>query len=218
MINLRKIVSQVNIYMTSYSSISGGSINSNHLKDLLQSIYSKKVDIGDYKVDKKLSGLRAKVYSNKTTGKNVIAIRGTKGIHDLITDGHLLVGDKNTKRFKHAQKVYDRVVSKYGKDNLILAGHSLSGAIVEEIGDDSDEKYTLNKAVVPTDILKRKKVPKNQTDIRTSNDVVSILRPFQKGKKEITIPSDTFNLLDEHKTNKLEKLNGVMIGGKLYNI
>ena len=108
-------------------------------------------------------------------------------------------------------------MSKYGKDNLILAGHSLSGAIVEEIGDDKDEKYTLNKAVVPTDIIKRKKVPRNQTDIRTSNDVVSILRPLERGKKAITIPSNSFNLLDEHKTDKLEKLNGVMIGGKLYN-
>ena len=200
-------------------SVSGGSINSNHLKDLLKSTYSKnKQDIGDYKIDRKLSGLRAKVFTNKETGKNIIAFRGTKGIHDLITDGHLLLGNKHTKRFKHAQKVYDRVVSKYGKDNLILAGHSLSGAIVEKIGNDKDEKYTLNKAVVPLDILKRKKVPKNQTDIRTSNDVVSILRPFQKGKKAITIPSDSFNLLDEHKTDKLEKLNGVMIGGKLYNI
>ena len=81
--------------MTSYTSVSGGSINSNHLKDLLQSTYSKKkVDIGDYKVDKKLSGLREKVYSNKETGENIIAIRGTKGIHDLITDGHLLLGNK----------------------------------------------------------------------------------------------------------------------------
>ena len=143
------------------TSVSGGAINSNHLKDLLKSTYSKKKeDIGDYKVDKKLSGLRAKVYTNKETGKNIIAIRGTKGIHDLITDGHLLLGNKNTKRFKHAQKVYDRVVSKYGKDNLILAGHSLSGAIVEKIGNAKDEKYTLNKAVVPTDIIKGKKVPK----------------------------------------------------------
>ena len=141
--------------------ISGGAINSNHLKDLLKSTYNReKEDIEDYKIDRKLSGLRAKVYTNKETGKNVIAFRGTKGIHDLITDGHLFFGNKNTKRFKHAQKVYDRVVNKYGKDNLILAGHSLSGAIVEKIGDDKDEKYTLNKAVVPTDILKGKEVPK----------------------------------------------------------
>ena len=205
--------------MTSYTSIFGGAINSNHLKDLLQSTYSKKKqDIGDYKIDRKLSGVRTKVFTNKETGKNIIAIRGTKGIHDVITDGHLFFGNKNTKRFKHAQKVYDRVVSKYGKDNLILAGHSLGSVLIEEIGDKKDEKYTLNKPVVIPDLIKGKRVPKNQTDIRTSNDVVSILRPFQKGKKEITIPSDSLNLLDEHKTDKLEKLNGVMIGGKLYNI
>ena len=201
-------------------SVSGGAINSNHLQELLKSTYSKKKeDIGDYKIDRKLSGLRAKVFTNKETGKNIIAIRGTKGIHDVITDGHLFFGNKNTKRFKHAQKVYDRVVSKYGKDNLILVGHSLGSSLAEKVGKkNKDEIYTLNKPVTPVDILKGKRVPKNQTDIRTSNDVVSISRPFQKGKKEITIPSDSLNLLDEHKTDKLEKLNGVMIGGKLYNI
>ena len=144
LINLRKIVSQVNIYDFLYFSKWRFNQFKPFKRFITINLFKKnKVDIGDYKVDKKLSGLRAKVYSNKTTGKNVIAIRGTKGIHDLITDGHLLVGDKNTKRFKHAQKVYDRVVSKYGKDNLILAGHSLSGAIVEKIGDDKDEKYRL---------------------------------------------------------------------------
>ena len=99
-------------------SVIGGAINSNHLKDLLQSTYSKKKqDIGDYKIDRKLSGLRAKVFTNKETGKNIIAIRGTKGIHDVITDGHLFFGNKNTKRFKHAQKVYDRVVSNVASES-----------------------------------------------------------------------------------------------------
>ena len=194
-------------------SVTGGAINTDELKHLLKSTYSKnKEDIGDYKIDKQLSGTRAKVYTNKETGKNVIAIRGTQGIHDMITDAHLFLGDKSTKRFKHAKKVYDRVVNKYGKDNLILAGHSLSGQLAEKIGEkNKDEIYTLNKPVTPGDIIKGKRVPKNQTDIRTSRDVVSILRPLQKGKKAITIKSDSLNLLDEHKTDKLDKLNGVMI-------
>ena len=201
-------------------SVTGGAINTDELKHLLKSTYSKnKEDIGDYKIDKQLSGTRAKVYTNKETGKNVIAIRGTQGIHDMITDAHLFLGDKSTKRFKHAKKVYDRVVNKYGKDNLILAGHSLSGQLAEKIGEkNKDEIYTLNKPVTPGDIIKGKRVPKNQTDIRTSRDVVSILRPLQKGKKAITIKSDSLNLLDEHKTDKLDKLNGVMIGGRLHEI
>ena len=109
--------------------------------------------------------------------------------------------------------------NKYGKDNLILAGHSLSGQLVEKVGrKNKDEFYTLNKPVTPVDILKRRKVPKNQIDIRTSRDAVSILRPLQKGKKEITINSDSLNLLDEHKTDKLDKLNNIMIGGRLHYI
>ena len=116
-------------------SITGGKINTDELKQILKSTYEPgKTDIGDYKIDKKLSGLRAKVYTNKETGKNVIAYRGTANIHDMITDANLLFGNKNTKRFKHAKKLYDRVVNKYGKDNLILSGHSLGSVLAEEVG------------------------------------------------------------------------------------
>ena len=45
-------------------------------------------------------------------------------------------------------------MSKHEKDNLILAGHSLSGQLIEEIGDKKDEKYTLNKPVVIPDLIK----------------------------------------------------------------
>jgi hypothetical protein len=170
-------------------SITGDKINTDELKQILKATYEKdKKDIGDYKIDKKLSGLRAKIYTNANTGKTVVAYRGTDNIHDMITDVNLLFDNKNTKRFRHAQKVYDRVVNKYGKDNLILAGHSLSGQLIEKIGrKNKDEIYTLNKPVTPVDILKGRRVPKNQTDIRTSRDAVSILRPLQKGEKAITI-------------------------------
>ena len=89
---------------------------------------------------------------------------------------------------------------------------------MKKLEEKKDEIYTLNKPVTPVDILKGRKVPKNQTDIRTSRDAVSILRPLQKGKKAITIKSDSLNLLDEHKTDKLDKLNNIMIGGRLHYI
>ena len=54
--------------------------------------------------------------------------------------------------------------------------------------------------------------------MRTSNDLISVLRPLQKGKKAITIKSDSLNLIKEHKTDELDKLNGVMIGGRLHQI
>ena len=57
-------------------SITGGAINTDELQHLLKSTYSKnKEDIGDYKIDKKLSGARAKVYTNKETGKTVVTYR-----------------------------------------------------------------------------------------------------------------------------------------------
>ena len=115
--------------------------------------------------------------------------------------------------------MYDRVVNKYGENNLILSGHSLGSSLSEEIGrKNKDEIYTLNKPVTPGDIIKGKRVPKNQTDIRTSRDAVSILRPLQRRKKAITIKSDSLNLLKEHGTNELDKLNNVLIGGKIYYV
>ena len=87
-------------------SVIGGAINTDELKQILKATYEKdKKDIGDYKIDKQLSGLRAKNYTNKETDKNVIAYRGTKGVHDMITDANLLFDNKNTTRFKHAQKL-----------------------------------------------------------------------------------------------------------------
>ena len=86
-------------------SITGGKINTDELKQILKSTYEPgKQDIGDYKIDKKLSGLRAKIYTNANTGKTVVAHRGTANIYDMITDVNLLFDNKNTKRFKHAQK------------------------------------------------------------------------------------------------------------------
>ena len=97
-------------------SVIGGAINTDELKQILKSTYEKdKKDIGDYKIDKQLSGLRAKVYTNKETGKNVIAIRGTQGIHDMITDANLLFDNKNTNRFKHAQKYMIELLISMGK-------------------------------------------------------------------------------------------------------
>ena len=66
------------------------------------------------------------------------------------------------------------------------------------------------------DLIKGKKVPKNQTDIRTRLDPVSILRPFQKANnKEITIPSKTLNPFREHSTDVLSRIHEeTLFGGK----
>lgn len=202
-------------------SITGGSLKSNDLKLLLNASYDKKLnDVKDFKVDKKLSGQRVKVFRNDKTGQTVVSHRGTNGkIHDLITDGHLLFDNlKNTNRFKHSKKIHQKAVDKYGRDGLISIGHSLSGQLAEKTAKGKNEVITLNKPVIPADIIKNRRVSKNQTDIRTSGDAVSLLRPLQKGKKAVTIPSNTINPLKEHSTETLNKLDNVVIGGKIYTV
>ena len=60
----------------------------------------------------------------------------------MITDANLLFDNKNTKRFKHAKKVYDRVFDKYGKDHLISGGHLLGSTLAEEVGKNTKMRFT----------------------------------------------------------------------------
>ena len=64
-----------------------------------------------------------------------------QGIHDMITDATLRFGNKTTKRYKHAQNVYDRVVDKYGKESLISTGHSLGSSWAEEVGENKKTRF-----------------------------------------------------------------------------
>ena len=65
-----------------------------------------------------------------------------------------------------------------------------------------------------------KKTPKNQTDIRTKNDIVSYLLPYQQRDKDselIEIPSKTNNPIFEHKTERLNDMNNIKLGSGINN-
>lgn len=186
----------------------GGKLAAHEMSDLLAASYDKKIhDVGDFKIDRQLSGQRAQVYYNPKTGQAVVVHRGTAGMHDWITDARLLFGDKKSKRFKHGEKVQKEAEQKYGKNIVTTIGHSLGSVISERVGQDSHEVLTLNKPVTPKDLIKGKKVSDKQYDVRTAYDPVSILRPHQGGKEEQTIESITFNPLAEHKTDTLKRLD-----------
>jgi len=69
------------------------------------------------------------------------------------------------------------------------------------VGSNSKEVINFNKAVSPTDALK--KVNPNEYNIRTSKDIVSLLLPILN--KPLMINSPWFsNVLQEHKTDVLE--------------
>jgi hypothetical protein len=162
--------------------------------------------VNDFKLDKESSSKTSQVYHNPKTGQTVVAHRGTSGVLDW---GNNLVyavagkkGYKMTPRYKEAEKVQKKAEEKYGAKNVSTIGHSQGGLQAELLGKDSKEIITLNKATRPFE----NKAEKNQTDIRTSGDVVSALNPFQKkNKKEKVIQSKTSNPLTEHSLDTIEE-------------
>ena len=97
-------------------------------------------------IDKELSDTRSLVLHDGTN--TILALRGTDPYGydtkaDLAADFNILIGanrdnmDNNLlhpERFQHAEDKFNAVEQKYGKDNLILTGHSLAGGIQDYIG------------------------------------------------------------------------------------
>jgi hypothetical protein len=185
--------------------LSGGALTARELKRTLNASYDDvPMDAtNDFKVDRELSGKRTKVFHDASTGRTVVAHRGTASIQDVGTDLGLAVGYRG-KRFAHAKKVQKQAEKKYGTDNLETAGHSLGGIIAEEVGGNSRNVITMNKAVVNP--FRRNLT--NQTDVKTSNDPVSVLNRFS-GNKAHVIPSQKFNPLNPFKEHTVTTLKRV---------
>jgi hypothetical protein len=129
-----------------------------------------------YTLDTQASGRRAKVFVNNDTKNVLIAHRGTAGLADVGTDLSAVIGGrrKQSKRFKHAQKVTNVAKAKYAGHTLTATGHSLGGTLAQD---------TFNKGTSLHDVLfKRRK--SNQTDYRNEGDVISVLTKHQKGGRK----------------------------------
>ena len=184
----------------------GGALSQKDLKGLLGASYDPTDNVNDFKLDKETSSKTSQVYHNEKTGQTVVAHRGTKGAADWLNNAVYAVagkkGYKLTPRYKEAEKVQKKAQEKYGAKNVSTIGHSQGGLQAELLGKDSKEIITLNKATRPFE----NKAEANQTDIRTSGDVVSALNPFQKkNKKEKVIKSKTSNPLTEHSLDTIEE-------------
>lgn len=198
--------------------ICGGKLSINNIKLLLNQSYNNSLnDIDDWIIDKSLSNQYVQVYKNKNTPQAVVVHRGTASLKDVGTDIKLMFGFKKNNRFEDARKIQQLAENKYGAENISTIGHSLGASIAEEVGKNSKEIITLNKPIVPSDIISKKKIGINQYDIKTKKDPFSILKPLQKDNKDIIIPSETNNPLVEHSINTLDRLpDEMMIGlGKI---
>ena len=144
--------------------------------------------------------MKAKVFVDSMGNPN-IAFRGSKTVKDfLISDPLLAIGaSRFDPRFKEAKSLTKQVENKYGKPADVF-GHSLSGTIAENSGA-SGNIYTFNKGVGIGDI--GKKIPKNQTDIRTKADLVSALSLTQKYNGNQQTIKGSLNPIKAHGVDQL---------------
>lgn len=156
-----------------------------------------------YTYDGQLSTNESKVFVDQQGNPN-IAFRGSQRIVDdfLKSDLLQLVGlGSYDKRFQEAKRLTSMVEEKYGKPADVF-GHSLGGKLAEVSGAKGNV-YTYNKATGIADIGKT--IPKNQKDIRTSGDVVSLIGTTQKHANKLkTINSKNLNAISAHEVKNLD--------------
>jgi hypothetical protein len=145
--------------------------------------YGRDKIVGDgFVLDEELSTKKTSVYHNELTGKTVISYRGTDptSVPDLMVDlsiAQIFMNENTTERFKNAELLYGRAVSKYGgQDNIMLTGHSLGGAIALYVAElHNVESVTFNPGISAGSALhKRSENTAKQYIYRTNYDPVSI--------------------------------------------
>lgn len=195
-----------------YELLQGGKMNTKLIRKFLDASYANKgkapKNIDGYNRDESLSGERVSVYYNPTTHDAVVIHRGSKGIHDWGNNLKMALGFsmKGTKRFQHSKDIQKKVEEKYGKDHTTTLGHSLGAKIASDVGEDSKEIINLNKATgIGLDSYKKKHGEKaNETNIRTTLDPVSAKGVLDA---DLTIPSKSLNLIKEHGTGVLDRVD-----------
>ena len=140
-----------------------------------------------WSIDKDLSDTRSLVLNDGTN--TILAFRGTDfkdAKADLSADFNILLGanrdnmDANLlqpSRFQHAEDKFSAVEQKYGKDNLMLTGHSLGGSIADYLGrKNSVDAVVFNAGESPVGGVAglTDSIPKQQTRFYTTgNDLIS---------------------------------------------
>jgi hypothetical protein len=188
-------------------------VKSTELKDLIQASYIRNTparEIGKkygYVLDDDLSNAEQKVFLDKNKNPKIVFTGSRKGM-DALTDLAIFGGVAGlTPRFQNSSKLVDKVKQKYKNRPITAIGDSLGGTLAESVGGKVDKVITTSKGVGLFGI--GKKIRSNQTDIRASNDVVSVLRNTQSGGKKITIKGTKgiINPFASHDYRNLDKIN-----------
>ena len=119
---------------------------------------------------------------------------------------------KYTDRYKQGKKLQTATENKYGANNVSTLGHSQGSTLSRELGQNSKEIINLNPA------YKGEKPLKNEYNIRSSGDIVSVGLHGTKRGHDILIPSEGINPLTEHKIDILDRIDqSQMVGQGIFN-
>jgi hypothetical protein len=157
-----------------------------------------------YEIDPQHSNRNRTLYKHKDTGKAVLAFRGTElntrnKMGDLGSDALLALGLHGlSSRFRNAKKATAKALETYGKDNLVLTGHSLGGSqALYANSKHGIETHAYNPGVSPSMVKKslmdslsaqlfKRRPKRNATIYTTGTDIISGLSPlFRKAKTVI---------------------------------
>lgn len=127
-----------------------GKINAVH-DELKNTRYNYVKDLKDFEVDKQLSSLDDVVLHNKITKETVVSYRGTAVAQDWGTNARIAFSPnagQSSKRYTKAEEVLNKVMVKYGKQNLKVVGHSQGGGVSSHLGQKHNiESHNFNPAV-----------------------------------------------------------------------
>jgi len=209
-----------------HTKLKGGKLPIHQVQAFLKASYQKEAPekIDDYLLDKDLSNDDVKTYYNPQTKEAAVVHKGTQGTLDWGNNAVFGLGGvegyKLTPRYRNAERIQKEAESKYGAKNVSTLGHSQAGLLAELLGRNSKEIITYNKATNPFGL---RVTNKNQTDIRTTGDVVSAAqylnpfnwfkKPYADNAKNITIKSNATGV-EAHNMEQLSLLDPNMMVGE----
>ena len=190
---------------------SGGSVKIDTFRKMIKASMIEAVkDIDGYILDEDISQETARVYHNPTTNKTIVIHRGTASLSDWALNLSYGLGvEQYLPRWQISKEVQESAVKKYGKVDTI--GSSLGATLASDLAENA---VTYNKPIYPKSKQKDK-----EFNIRSEYDPVSAINIISgyKPKNEIIIPSKIprgfDDLLEEHKSDKLKKLDPDLVIG-----
>jgi hypothetical protein len=168
---------------------------------LPQAQASAKLAAKGFTYDPESSNMERKVFVD-TKGNPHIAYRGSVRADDWLGNARIALGKTDKKMEGDLTETGD-ILKKYAGKEVSHYGHSRGGRTAELAGERFGGKvYTFNKATAPTDIFKMTR--KEQTDIRTTHDLVSLPSIFQTGGKKVTLTTDKKTPVAAHAVSTLK--------------